>query len=126
MNRQYLASMGFLASVLLLAGVLPAQGDVLYVTSPGTGNGSIQRIDSLSNVSTFASFGAYDRPVGLTFSSVGNLFVSDSIGNGGNPVIYRYDSSGSRSVFTTAGLLAHPGALAFNTSGNLYVCNADR
>jgi DNA-binding beta-propeller fold protein YncE len=57
-------------------------------------------------------------PVGLTFDSSGNLFVSTE-GDPGNDTILEFTPSGMVSTFATG--LTQPRGLAFDSAGNLFV-----
>jgi sugar lactone lactonase YvrE len=66
-----------------------------------------------------AAFTAPQGPVGLTFDSSGNLFVSASE-SGTNGEILKFAPDGTKTVFAT-GLTNGPRGLAFDRGGNLFV-----
>jgi len=104
----------FAAVVLALLAGSFAYADNIYVSF---NNGTIEKLDSSGNKSTFAS-GLGEDPgagSGLAFDSSGNLYAS----NKANGTIEKFDSSGNRTTFVSG--LAGMG-LAFD-SGNIYVAD---
>ena len=123
MNRlsQFLASrLRFQLSSLslawiLVAGVLSAQTQVLFVSEEGAGR--VSKVDASGTVTTFAS--GLDRPFGLAVDSGGNLFVL-SQGTGYNGTIKKFSAGGSFLGTIATGVTGGEG-LAFDASDNLYV-----
>ncbi|MGD0551328.1 MAG: NHL repeat-containing protein [Sedimentisphaerales bacterium] len=104
----------FLAAALIIV-VLPllassiTYADNIYV---GCDNGTIIKLDSSGNRTTFAS--GLTKIMGLAFDRSGNLYASEWE----SKTIFKFDPSGNRSTFAS-GFGAT--GLAFDSRGNLYV-----
>jgi sugar lactone lactonase YvrE len=83
---------------------------ILFVGN--TGNGTIVKVDTAGNVSSFASV---ENPFGLAFDTAGFLYAADF--NDGT--IRKIDPNGNVSVFARG--LGAPRDIIFDRSGNLYV-----
>ncbi len=112
----HLDGLARLAVVLILVGTsasaLAAAGD-LYVSE--FDSGSVLRIDSAGNRTTFAS--GLTGPFGLAFDRDGNLFVADK----DTDSIFKYTPDGVKTTFASA--LQLPTSLVFDTDGNLFVAS---
>ena len=84
-------------------------------------NGLIRKIDTQTNMTTFASPG--NNPYGLAFDSAGNLYAA--LRGSGNIVKYTSGADGTlgtnESIVASLGGSTQPVGLAFDPVGNLYV-----
>ncbi len=100
-----------------------AVGDLVGLAFDAAGNlyasdeygGLIRKIDTQSNMTTFASPG--NNPYGLAFDSGGNLYVA--LRGSGN--IVKYDANTNETPVASLGGSTQPIGLAFDPAGNLYV-----
>ena len=90
-----------------------SRADLIFVSNSGAG--TVQKIDSLGNVTTFVS--GLNNPQGLAFDGAGNLYVA----NAGDGTISEISPAGQLSVYASG--LSAPAALACDPSGNLYVAS---
>ncbi len=109
-----------------LGGVALDAGGNAYVAT--VAYGTVIKVDSSGNTSTFAQNGNLELPWKLKFDSNGNLFVLNVTDTGGN--IVKLDSAGGQTVFGSctggpAGDEFEPIDLVFDKSGNLYVSCID-
>ncbi|MCX5634217.1 MAG: PEP-CTERM sorting domain-containing protein [Planctomycetota bacterium] len=116
MKKFYQLFVKFFLLIVILFLVSPfTQADYIYVACSDGQNGTIEKLDTSGNRTTFAS-GLWN-PEGLAFDDSGNLYVSNY------DVIEKIDSSGSRSLFALG--LRRPIGMEFDKSGNLYVACSD-
>jgi sugar lactone lactonase YvrE len=97
----------------------------LFVADNSIGNiyqGSIYEYKPNGSRATFAALDPSDRPAGMAFDSMGNLFMADLGGN-----IYKYDPPGVLHRYPRTTFGSVPGSaesLAFDGAGNLLVVDA--
>jgi sugar lactone lactonase YvrE len=89
-----------------------------YVSIPATQ--TIQLIDSLGNVSDYATLPPESNPEGIALADNGSLYVADSSGNS----VWEVMPDGTFSVLTSNIQFNNPSAIVYSVDGNLYI--ADR
>lgn len=87
-------------------------------------NNTISEVFPNGTISTFANT-LLNEPMGLTFDSEGNLYVSNFGYQGADAeTIVKFTPQGVRSVYATITFPANLSGLAFDSAGNLYFCDS--
>jgi len=97
-----------------------------YLYAADGGAQTIYKFAPNGTRSVFVGPSAFDPsvyPVGLTFDSYGNLFVSTNALSG-NDTILKFTPGGTKSIFATG--LNFPRGLAFDSSGYLFVAEVSQ
>jgi sugar lactone lactonase YvrE len=111
--RNGLCALLAVSLIVFLADAI-AYADNIYVSCDGSG--TIAKIDSSGNKSTFAS--GLNNPTGLAFDSWGNLWAAEGATGHNDGTIVKFDRTGHKSTFASG--LNSPQGLAFDSGGNLY------
>jgi len=91
--------------------VAHATGTIWTIPTSGPGAGTASPLSI-----TGASIA---NPVGLTFDSAGDLFVTDQSGG----AVYKISTSGAASLYASGAPLSAPAGIVADPAGNLYVAN---